>query len=648
MATLDPGYYLTTYLAPPELSNLLGIRPRHDQNLTLWHLGRQGHLDLVRHWELERLSGEKHHWQVFPDVSAARARIATLLAHDGVVWDDLRAVWGTPGLDAGPACGSPDPRFPLHTIAHLFPTLIRSTEELASTDILSLAVDGGPDHMLGRTTFQYVGAVARRGSIRYFPVESPGRLFNSATHLFGLQPGSLMALATATDTVVEVDLAALLATARFDRSVPGTKDDVVAVADEILRTIHTAVIYELHAVQDDEEFTAAERVTSATMKVVQALSIRIMERNVDRALDEFGLDPTATTLGMSGGFALNCPTNSALLDRYGFQDFSAPPCPNDSGQAIGVGLAVFHSQLGATLRYQFPGPYLGGGADDLDEALERFTGHVLSVEHGFSRFVDDIVAGPVAWVDGRSEIGPRALGHRSLLCDPRSIKARERMNEIKRRQWWRPVAPIVALDRMSEWFEGACSSPYMLRTFQAKAGRRGRIPAVVHLDGSARCQTVEPHSVPRMYELVTRFDAACGIPILGNSSLNDRCEPIVQSALDALGFCVRRGVRVCYLNGRRITLAEEGPSLDRDRRARSWLWEKSGQPLAARVANPHQLPDEDLYFLATHPALQAAVDIGSPEGAARVGWEAGRHYTTHPGDLRWVQTFLARKQVEIQ
>jgi carbamoyltransferase len=150
--------------------------------------------------------------------------------------------------------------------------------------------------------------------------------------------------------------------------------------------------------------------------------------------------------------------------------------------------------------------------------------------------VADVLAadGVVAWFQGRSEFGPRALGHRSLLAHPGRKENLERMNDIKGREQFRPIAPLVLLERAPEIFDGPVPSPYMLFVHEVAPQWRERIPAVVHVDGTARIQTVDPDGEPLVAELLRAFEARTGLPVLVNTSLNTAGRPMVDSPQDAL------------------------------------------------------------------------------------------------------------------
>jgi carbamoyltransferase len=141
----------------------------------------------------------------------------------------------------------------------------------------------------------------------------------------------------------------------------------------------------------------------------------------------------------------------------------------------------------------------------------------------------------VAWFQGRSEYGPRALGHRSLLANPRRPENLARMNDIKGREQFRPVAPMVLAERASESYDGGpIPSPYMLFTHGVKPAWRDRIPAVVHVDGSARIQTIHSETEPLVHRMLSRLDALTGVPVVVNTSLNTAGRPMVDDPRDAL------------------------------------------------------------------------------------------------------------------
>jgi carbamoyltransferase len=240
-------------------------------------------------------------------------------------------------------------------------------------------------------------------------------------------------------------------------------------------------------------------------------------------------------LTMAGGVALNCVANSRLAAEGPFEQIWVQPAAGDAGTALGAALHVA-AQLGDVVR-PMPGADLGRDFTEAD--LEAW---LTTARVPYERPPDIAVAaaevlaadGIVAWFQGRSEYGPRALGHRSLLAHPGHERNLERLNDVKGREQFRPVAPMVLASRAPELFEGPLPSPYMLFTHRVAAEWVDRIPAVVHVDGSARIQTVDPADEPLVARMLETFAARTGLPVVVNTSLNTAGRPMVDDPRDAL------------------------------------------------------------------------------------------------------------------
>jgi carbamoyltransferase len=180
---------------------------------------------------------------------------------------------------------------------------------------------------------------------------------------------------------------------------------------------------------------------------------------------------------------------------------------------------------------------LGRGWDDdqVEDVLSK-AGIAFERPGDLAADVADVLAGSgvVAWFQGRSEFGPRALGHRSLLADPRDAQTTTRLNDIKGREQFRPVAPMVLAERAAELFSGQLPSPYMLFTHEVAPAWRDRIPAVVHVDGTARIQTVHRAADPLIAEMLAAFEERTGVPVVVNTSFNTAGRPMVDDPRDAL------------------------------------------------------------------------------------------------------------------
>lgn len=240
-------------------------------------------------------------------------------------------------------------------------------------------------------------------------------------------------------------------------------------------------------------------------------------------------------LTMAGGVALNCVANSRLLREGPFEEIWVQPAAGDAGTALGGALWTARELGDETL--PIPGAALGRSWSDselelcLKEAQVRY-----SKPRDIADEAADLlsVGGVIAWYQGASEYGPRALGHRSLLASPERRETLHRLNEIKGREQFRPVAPMVTLERAHEIFDGPLPSPYMLFTHNVRPGWQERIPAVVHVDGSARAQTVDRTEEPLVHDLLCAFERRTGLPVVVNTSLNTAGRPMVDSPRDAL------------------------------------------------------------------------------------------------------------------
>jgi carbamoyltransferase len=242
-----------------------------------------------------------------------------------------------------------------------------------------------------------------------------------------------------------------------------------------------------------------------------------------------------STLTMAGGVALNCVANSVLVREGPFERLWVQPAAGDSGTALGAAMHVSH-EMGDRVE-PMPGAALGRGWSD-----DELEGWLRRADLPFERPADlgDEVAAAlagdavVAWFQGRSEYGPRALGKRSLLANPTRAENLERMNDIKGREQFRPVAPMVLADRAAEIFDGPLPSPYMLFTHRVRPGWVERIPAAVHVDGTARIQTVDPAQEPLVAGMLEAFERRTGVPVVINTSLNTAGRPIVDDPRDVL------------------------------------------------------------------------------------------------------------------
>ncbi|ASL43234.1 Decarbamoylnovobiocin carbamoyltransferase [Burkholderia sp. AD24] len=270
------------------------------------------------------------------------------------------------------------------------------------------------------------------------------------------------------------------------------------------------------------------------------------------------LDLPAEGLCLAGGCMLNCPSNTRIHDSKLFDDLFVPPFTDDSGCAIGAGLWAYHNLLGQPLIQRSAvlpvSPYLGNPVTDEEclSALERAEGITFErPRHLGEAAANDLDKNRIlAFFDGSSEVGPRALGHRSLMADPRQADNWPRVNNVKTRALWRPFAPAILKEMLRDYFDGGpANSPYMLFNFTAK---NNLLPAVTHVDQTSRVQTVTREN-GRYHEVINAFYVKTHCPVVMNTSLNGPGEPIIETPEAAIEFLRNTSDDVVlYLNGWRV------------------------------------------------------------------------------------------------
>jgi len=260
----------------------------------------------------------------------------------------------------------------------------------------------------------------------------------------------------------------------------------------------------------------------------------------------------ARDLVLSGGVALNCVANAKILEHTDVRRLWVPPCASDTGAPLGSALWHYHQDLGHRRCFELKHALYGKAysAEEIARALEGAGLRYRRVREDelLTRVARDLADGRiVGWFQGRFEMGPRALGNRSILADPRRADMKDVLNaKVKQREPFRPFAPAVLVERAHEFFEISQPDPFMTLAPRVRPESRDRIPAAVHVDGTGRIQTVERSTNPRYYGLIEEFGRLTGVPILLNTSFN-RAEPIVASPEEAIECYLRSGMDVLVL-----------------------------------------------------------------------------------------------------
>ncbi len=264
----------------------------------------------------------------------------------------------------------------------------------------------------------------------------------------------------------------------------------------------------------------------------------VLERSALRLTEALYHLTRVRALCIAGGVGLNGCMNGRLAREGKFRELFVPPAPHDAGSAMGAALLTYHTRLKQPRQTVLTDAFLGPGFSDEAIRAALQAGKIRYERHPdiAAEVVELLAQGQVvAWFQGRMEWGPRALGARSILADPTRPGMQDVVNRvIKHREPFRPFAPSVLAERAADYFELTQPSPFMQFVAPVRPERRGEVPAVVHIDGTARVQTVTQESHPRYWRLLTLFEEKTGVPILLNTSFNVDGEPIVCTPQDAI------------------------------------------------------------------------------------------------------------------
>jgi carbamoyltransferase len=295
----------------------------------------------------------------------------------------------------------------------------------------------------------------------------------------------------------------------------------------------------------------------------------VLQENYFKLLNFIRAETGQSRLCLAGGVALNCVANGMLFENTGFREVYVQPAAHDAGTSIGAALHVHHEILHAPRSFVMRHVYYGPGYSDLEiqrdlqNAQCRF--HKVSEDDLIDLVARSISQGKiVGWFQGKMEFGPRALGNRSILADPRRAEMKDILNSrIKYREPFRPFCPSILADKAGEYFEQNHPSPFMVMAFKIRPHQRERIPAVTHGDGTGRLQTVEQDQNPLYWKLLCKFEEVAGVPVLLNTSFNEN-EPIVATPAEAIECFLRTRMDVLAI-GSCILYREENASLSESR-----------------------------------------------------------------------------------
>jgi carbamoyltransferase len=419
-----------------------------------------------------------------------------------------------------------------HHLCHAYQAYLSSPFD----DAAILTIDGTGENLerLGGQSISTTMAEGRDGRVSVLSEmvmpNSVGALYSSVTQHLGFreeQEGNTMALASfGTDRFyqrVRDDAVELLDDGRFELRQRPSGDGLHyldAMAKFCPRRERGAPLTEDHF---DLAWSCQAIAEEIMVHVARALQARTGKQS----------------LAAAGGVALNCVANAKILRETPFNEIYVMPNAGDRGLALGAALYGYHVALGGKDRHPPAHDYLGCAPTDPEivAALDAANDTEFKKSDDIAGECAALVAKGriIGWVQGGAEFGPRALGHRSILADPRTPASKERLDaEIKRREWFRPYAPSVLAEHADEYFEMLGPSPYMLLAVNTRPAMRDKVPAIVHVDGSARVQTVARDIEPLYHRLISRFHEITGVPLVLNTSFNGYGEPMVETPTDAV------------------------------------------------------------------------------------------------------------------
>ncbi len=502
---------------------------------------------------IEQVDHASFHWRPFHHLPRRLMQIASGLPHSlrfydshaGRFWqmvtapDILRRHF--PSLP-----GKPSPRFHRvhHHICHGSSAYFCSGFDEAAL----LTVDGSGE-MASSTLGVGSGNSVRLLQETFFP-HSLGYLYVALTHYLGFRPDSdeykVMALASYGTAALKEAFAPIV------RMEPGGRYQLDLSYMAFHKGIRDPWVSPKFIATFGPPRKIGEPIEQRHKDLAHALQKRFEEVVLHMAL-EAHLLTGSKRLCYAGGSALNSVLNTRLLTETPFKEVYIQPAANDAGTAIGSAMYTYHSTLGYPRGGGMEHAYLGPAYSDqaCADALEHagLQGRKLEREPLLEETARLLESGAVVgWMQGRMEMGPRALGNRSILADPRRADMKEIINEkVKHREGFRPFAPSVPEEVASQFFEMDRPSPYMLFVHPIRPDKLDVIPAVAHVDGTARVQTVRQDVNPLYYDLIRRFEHRTGVPVILNTSFNVMGEPIVCSPEDAVRCYLSTGIDALVL-----------------------------------------------------------------------------------------------------
>jgi len=282
-----------------------------------------------------------------------------------------------------------------------------------------------------------------------------------------------------------------------------------------------------------------KNIAASIQKRLEDVGLHLVKKAIEKTNNK--------NLCLAGGVALNCKMNGEILQSGLIEDIYVQPVANDAGTALGAALELY-AKLGYKSKFKMDHVYWGNeySKEQIEEALKKSKLKYTYYDDIEGETAKEISKGNIiGWFQGRMEVGPRALGNRSILANPTIKGMDDKVNiEIKFREKWRPFCPSMLESAKEEYLEGAHETPFMILTFNVKKDKRKEIPSVTHIDGTARPQTVRKETNPKYWKLIKSFESESGTPVLMNTSFNIKGDTIVRTPDDAIRTFLNTGMNV--------------------------------------------------------------------------------------------------------
>ncbi|MEK7600438.1 MAG: carbamoyltransferase C-terminal domain-containing protein [Patescibacteria group bacterium] len=391
-------------------------------------------------------------------------------------------------------------------------------------------------------------------TLRTFPIsESIGNVYYLTTQFLGFSEeggeGKVMGLSSYGDPETFIHVFRDMVRLRDDGSYTLNKSYFSAIPKGLLNC--DVQLSELFIHQVGPARKHSEPLTQVHYDIAAALQ-KITEETIVHVLKHLHARTQLDTLVLAGGVTLNSVMNGKLHRLTPFKEIFIQPLSYDGGNAIGASFYVWNVLLGNTKRFQFTSCYLGPAfsTEQIRAELQEMKLPFEEVDDPSSCAADLIANGKIiGWFQGRMEAGARALGNRSILANPRMAEMKDIVNAyVKHREPFRPFAPAILVERVGAYFDDTLPVPFMERVFDVRKERRADIPAVTHVDGTGRLQTVSQEQNPRFYKLIQAFEQRTGVPVVLNTSFNIRGEPIVCTPADAIRCFYSTGMDALILD----------------------------------------------------------------------------------------------------